>query len=178
MRLVYVLVVLVAAADQAIKFGIQRFLLENQRIPVIPGVLSVTHVLNPGASFGILQGHTRLILFMTVVLFALFFFFRKTIQEQPFLFQLGLGLGLGGALGNFIDRLRLGKVIDFLALEFWPFHNWPVFNLADAAITTGAVLIIAFLIVFETRTACRSMQPRATTPANPGEDDYKSAREE
>lgn len=167
MRLVCFLLVLVAAADQALKLGIQRFILENQRVPVIPGVFSVTHVLNPGASFGILPGHTRLILFMTVVLFALIFFFRKTIQEQPLLFRLGLGLGLGGALGNFIDRVRLGKVIDFLALEFWPFQNWPVFNLADAAITTGAVLIVIFLIAFEIRAARRSTQPRI----NPGNED-------
>lgn len=167
MRLVCFLLVLVAAADQALKLGIQRFILENQRVPVIPGVFSVTHVLNPGASFGILPGHTRLILFMTVVLFALIFFFRKTIQEQPLLFRLGLGLGLGGALGNFIDRVRLGKVIDFLALEFWPLQNWPVFNLADAAITTGAVLIVIFLIAFEIRAARRSTQPRI----NPGNED-------
>lgn len=167
MRLVCFLLVFVAAADQALKLGIQRFILENQRVPVIPGVFSVTHVLNPGASFGILPGHTRLILFMTVVLFALIFFFRKTIQEQPLLFRLGLGLGLGGALGNFIDRVRLGKVIDFLALEFWPFQNWPVFNLADAAITTGAVLIVIFLIAFEIRAARRSTQPRI----NPGNED-------
>ncbi|HHU82198.1 MAG TPA: signal peptidase II [Firmicutes bacterium] len=167
MRLVCFLLVLVAAADQALKLGIQWFILENQRVPVIPGVFSVTHVLNPGASFGILPGHTRLILFMTVVLFALIFFFRKTIQEQPLLFRLGLGLGLGGALGNFIDRVRLGKVIDFLALEFWPFQNWPVFNLADAAITTGAVLIVIFLIAFEIRAARRSTQPRI----NPGNED-------
>ncbi|NLY89802.1 MAG: signal peptidase II [Firmicutes bacterium] len=167
MRPIYFFLVFVAAADQALKFGIQRFLLENQRLPVIPGVFSVTYVLNPGASFGILPGHTRLILFMTVVLFALVFFFRKTIQEQPFLFRLGLGLGLGGALGNFIDRLRLGKVIDFLALEFWPLQNWPVFNLADAAITSGAALIVVFLITVETRAARGSGQPRA----NPGEDD-------
>lgn len=174
MRLVCILLVLVAAADQALKLGIQRLLLENQRIPVIPGVFSVTHVLNPGASFGILPGHTRLILFMTVVLFILVFFFRKTIQEQPFLFRLGLGLGLGGALGNFIDRVRLGKVVDFLALEFWPLHNWPVFNLADAAITTGAALIVVFLIVMEIRAARRSIPPQAS----PGGEDPKNAREE
>lgn len=166
MRPVYVLLVLVTAADQALKFGIQRFVLENQRIPVIPGVFSVTHVLNPGASFGILQGHTRLILFMTVVLFALVFFFRETIREQPLLFRLGLGLGLGGALGNFIDRLRLGKVIDFLSLEFWPLQNWPVFNLADAAITAGAFLIVVFLITVESRAARKP----APEPENPGEE--------
>ena len=80
---------------------------------------------------------------------------------------MGLGLGLGGALGNFIDRVRLGKVIDFLALEFWPLQNWPVFNLADAAITTGAVLIVVFLIAFEIRAARRSTQPRI----NPGNED-------
>ena len=163
---VFFMLDLVAAADQAVKIGKKRLLLENQRVPVIPGVFSLTHVLNPGASFGILPGHTRLILFMTVVLFALVFFFRKTIREQPLLFRLGLGLGLGGALGNFIDRVRLGEVIDYVALEFWPLQNWPVFNLADAAITTGAVLIVVFLVAYETLAARGPASPRA----NSGED--------
>lgn len=155
MRLVYALFLLVATADQALKFGIARFLVENQRIRIMPGVFSLTYVLNPGASFGILPGHTKLILFMTVVLFSLVFFFRKAIQDQPLLFRLGLGLGLGGALGNFIDRLRMGKVIDFLALEFWPLQDWPVFNLADSAITTGAALIVIYLILAEPRAHAR-----------------------
>ena len=67
-------------------------------------------------------------------------------MKRKTLLAVGLGLALGGAAGNFIDRVRLGKVIDFLALEFWPLHNWPVFNLADTAIVTGTFLISLYLL--------------------------------
>ena len=108
MRPVFFLLVLVAAADQAVKFGIQRLLLENQRVPVIPGVFSLTHVLNLGASFWHSSGPYPLILFMTVVAFCPGFLLPENHPGTTAPFPLGLGLGLGSALGNFIDRVRLG----------------------------------------------------------------------
>ncbi len=146
MRLVYLLLVTVVLLDQATKLAVERFLALNQKTTVVPGVLSLTYILNPGAAFGILEGHTTLILFMAAVLFFLVYVFRRVISGQPAVLRWGLGLALGGAAGNFIDRVRLGKVIDFLALEFWPLHNWPVFNLADTAIVTGTFLISLYLL--------------------------------
>src|SRR5690554_4236234 len=132
--------------DQATKLAVERLLILNQKTTVIPGYLSLTYVLNPGAAFGILQGHTTLILLMALVLFYLVYVFRRVISVQPAVLHWGLGLALGGAVGNFVDRVRLGKVVDFLALEFWPLHNWPVFNLADSAIVAGTTLLILYLL--------------------------------
>lgn len=146
MRVVYVLLVTVVMLDQATKLAVERLLVLNQKTTVVPRFLSLTYILNPGAAFGILQGHTPLILFMATVLFFLVYVFRRVISDQPAVFRWGFGLALGGAVGNFIDRVRLGKVIDFLALEFWPLHNWPVFNLADMAIVTGTFLVILYLL--------------------------------
>lgn len=146
MRLVYILLILVVMMDQATKLAVERLLILNQKTTVIPGYLSLTYVLNPGAAFGILQGHTTLILLMALVLFYLVYVFRRVISVQPAVLHWGLGLALGGAVGNFVDRVRLGKVVDFLALEFWPLHNWPVFNLADSAIVAGTTLLILYLL--------------------------------
>jgi len=146
LRLVYILLILVVMMDQATKLAVERLLILNQKTTVIPGYLSLTYVLNPGAAFGILQGHTTLILLMALVLFYLVYVFRRVISVQPAVLHWGLGLALGGAVGNFVDRVRLGKVVDFLALEFWPLHNWPVFNLADSAIVAGTTLLILYLL--------------------------------
>jgi len=143
----YTLIFLVALLDQGIKLAIKGFLSLNQSINLIPGVLSFTYIENPGAAFGLFRNKTLFFLFLTLVLFGLVYVFRKRIKTQPFFFRFGMGLGLGGALGNFIDRLQAeGKVVDYLDLEFWPMQNWPVFNLADAAIIIGAVIIFIYLM--------------------------------
>lgn len=139
------LIILVALIDQGVKIAIKTFLAMNQSITVIPGVLSFTYVENPGAAFGMLKRQIPLFLLLTLILFYLVYRYRRQIAKQPPAFRYGLAVGLGGALGNFIDRILRGGVIDFLDLDFWPLENWPVFNLADAAIMLGAVIIFFFL---------------------------------
>lgn len=141
----FALIIFVALLDQGVKLAVRTFLSLNQSITVIPGVLSFTYVENPGAAFGMLKRKTPLFLLLTLVLFYLVYRYRRQIKKQTFVFRCGLAVGLGGALGNFIDRILRGGVIDFLDLDFWPFQNWPVFNLADAAILLGAVIIFFFL---------------------------------
>jgi signal peptidase II len=118
----------------------------HQSITVWPGVLALTRISNPGAAFGILQHKTEFLI-VTPLLFIIFvFLFRREIMKYPFIFRLGLALCLGGGAGNLIDRLvNRGCVIDFIDLKFWPLQNFPVFNLADTAISIGAVLIICAL---------------------------------
>lgn len=142
----YVIICLVIGVDQLTKGLIQRALVLHQSISVIPGVLSLTRINNPGAAFGILQHKTIFLVVAPLLLFLLVFFFRKEIRKYPMIFRLGLAFCLGGAAGNLIDRIRNGgRVIDFIDLEFWPLKNFPVFNLADSAIFIGALLIIYFL---------------------------------
>jgi signal peptidase II len=141
----YALIIFVALLDQGVKLGIRTFLSLNQSITVIPGVLSFTYVENPGAAFGMLKRMTPLLLLLTLALFYLVYRYRWQIKKQPPVFRCGMAVGLGGALGNFIDRILRGRVIDFLDLDFWPLQNWPVFNLADIAIFLGAVIIFFLL---------------------------------
>ncbi|NLC53438.1 MAG: signal peptidase II [Firmicutes bacterium] len=138
----YVLFVIIIGVDQLTKALVLRGLNLHQTVTVIPGVLSFTRINNPGAAFGILSHRTFFLTVMPLILFFLVFLFRKEIARYPFPFRFGLVLSLGGAAGNLIDRLwNEGQVIDFIDLNFWPLDDFPLFNLADTAIFTGAVII-------------------------------------
>ncbi len=99
-------------------------------------ILRITHTTNSGAAFGILpQQGGMFILIAAVVAVAIVLYYRH-VPDGDWLIRLGLGLQLGGAVGNLIDRLRFGYVVDFIDVGFWP-----IFNIADASITIGVVLI-------------------------------------
>lgn len=121
--------------DQLTKFFVIRFLQLNTPVSLIKNFLYMTLVHNRGAAFGMLKN--QLFLFIMISLFAiLFIFFNLKNKKNSFLFRVSLSLILAGAIGNLIDRLRFGFVIDFLDFRFWP-----VFNLADSALTIGALLL-------------------------------------
>jgi signal peptidase II len=126
--------------DQFSKIILQKFLTEGVTIPVWPPFFYLTYIRNPGIAFGLFANQNMLLSIMIVLVIiaaaAAYIFFT---QGHPKI-KVGLGLLLGGALGNIIDRLRIGQVIDFLDFRFWP-----VFNLADVAIVCGALLFIVAL---------------------------------
>ncbi|MDI6709386.1 MAG: signal peptidase II [Thermoanaerobacterales bacterium] len=121
--------------DQLTKWAVTVFLTRGESVPLIPGVLWLTHARNPGAAFNLFPGHGAALVMVTLIVIAVAVAFHRRLLD------LGLGLPLAlilsGGLGNLLDRLRLGQVIDFLDLRFWP-----VFNLADVYISLGAILIV------------------------------------
>jgi signal peptidase II len=135
--------------DQITKLLVLAFLPEYSSYEVIPGFFNLVHARNPGAAFSFLAGQQaawRHWFFVTVTAAALvlvFFFYRhpSTTRGQRY----GLALIFGGALGNLVDRLRLGEVVDFLDFYVGPYH-WPAFNVADSAITVGAGVLLAALL--------------------------------
>lgn len=130
--------------DQGTKLLVHRTMPLYQSIPVIDGFFSLTHVRNRGAAFSILsQTPWRLPFFLAVTLVALVTVgvMLKRVDSTRTLEITGLSLILSGALGNLIDRLRLGEVIDFLDI-FWRGHHWPAFNVADSAICIGVGILI------------------------------------
>ena len=133
----------VLALDLGSKAWILRLLREGESLPVIKGFFSLTLGFNRGAIFGSLTwlpDTARYLLFAVAGLVALVYFGRLFLaQETPTWERVCLGLILGGALGNGIDRLMRGAVVDFLDFEFGTWHYW-TFNLADSFILTGAVL--------------------------------------
>ncbi|HHT63501.1 MAG: signal peptidase II [Bacillota bacterium] len=122
--------------DQVSKFLVKSNLAELESIPIIRNVFHLTYVNNTGAAFSLLQGKTSFFIVVTILalFFALYFYFK--VDKEKVWLRLGIALALGGALGNLIDRLRFGKVIDF-----FDFRIWPVFNIADCAVVVGVILI-------------------------------------
>jgi signal peptidase II len=134
---------IVIVLDQFTKYLVlQRFSL-HESVPVIPGFFNLTYVRNPGAAFGILagaHGAWRTVFFVTVSLVALAVIVtlvRKTHDRLPLVAFALIG---GGAVGNLIDRVRSGEVVDFIEWYYRSYH-WPAFNIADSAITVGVVLL-------------------------------------
>lgn len=113
----------------------------GQNHDLIDGVLRITLVVNSGAAFGMFQGG-RVFLIISSVLASLFIVFlgqRVPVEERAK--RLFLGMILGGALGNLIDRIYPGQVIDFIDMGIGS-HRWPVYNIADSAVTVGGILLI------------------------------------
>lgn len=137
------LAALLVAADQLAKYAAVQFLAMNQAVAVTP-FFNLVLVYNSGAAFSILSdaaGWQRA-LFMAIAVVAsvwIVFLLRKYPHQR--LFALALSLVLAGAVGNLIDRIFVGAVIDFLDFHAYGYH-WPAFNVADSAITCGAALLI------------------------------------
>jgi signal peptidase II len=133
-------------ADQATKLAVVRYLYPLQIIEAIPGLFNLVHFSNTGAAFGIFSGGgTMAKLFLVAVTIAalvvLGFLLKETKGPGG---TFALSLIAGGAIGNLIDRLRFGSVVDFLDLHIGSLH-WPAFNIADSAITVGVALTIWFM---------------------------------
>lgn len=128
------------AADQFTKDIIRANLLPGQSVPE-DGWFRITHVTNTGAAFGLFTNQSMFLLVTTLIgLSAIVAYYVFPPVNTPSL-TISLGLQLGGALGNLVDRLRLGHVTDFL-----DFRVWPVFNVADSAIVVGVAVLGMFLL--------------------------------
>ena len=131
------LTLLVVCLDQIAKLIVEVKMVPLQSVPLLKDWLAITYVTNYGAAFGIMQSQTLLLIAISLGVIFLIWFNRRQLAQYPTVLQLGLALALGGAGGNLIDRVRLGYVVDF-----FDFHVWPVFNIADMAIVAGVGLII------------------------------------
>jgi len=142
----YIIALTITLLDQISKFYVQGTLRLGQVVPVIPSFFNLTYVLNPGAAFGFLSGAPAAIrhpLFTAISIVAVLFiiYYRARHRQMRLLPSVGLACILGGAVGNLIDRLRLGMVVDFLDFYYGAYH-WPAFNVADSTITIGVALMI------------------------------------
>lgn len=139
--LIYGLIVIVI--DLASKIYIQSTMQPYESIPIIDNVFHITYVQNRGAAFSILEDKTYILMTVTVIVMLGLIFLLVKIPRDKKLIGFTLSIILGGALGNLIDRLRFGYVVDFL-----DFRVWPVFNIADCAIVIGFI-ILSYLLIFD-----------------------------
>jgi signal peptidase II len=139
--------------DQAAKVLVDRTMALYQSIPVIDGLFSITYMRNRGAAFSFLADFDyRRPFFIAITLVAIAVIavtFRKLRDDQR-LAAFSLSLIFSGAVGNLIDRMRLGEVIDFLDV-YWKTHHWPAFNVADSAICVGVALLALDMLREERR---------------------------
>ena len=148
LRISVIIAAVVVVLDQISKWLVVKYVPLYDTIRLLP-FLDVTHVRNPGAAFGIfrdLPDDVRLIFFAVVLItaVAVILYFLSRTGPQDKLLRFSLGLILGGAIGNSIDRFRLRYVTDFIDFHWFgnPALHWPPFNIADSAITIGVILIL------------------------------------
>jgi signal peptidase II len=132
----FFIITAVLLIDQGSKAAVQMLMYLGESIPVLPPVFYLTYIMNPGAAFGILPNQKVLFITTGILLIVAVLVGYRKIPPEKKLLRFSLGLVLGGALGNLLDRLRFGRVVDFL-----DFRVWPVFNLADTAIFIGVCLL-------------------------------------
>lgn len=112
-----------------------------QSIPIIPNIFHLTYIENPGAAFGILANQRIFFIIITFIILAFIYYFYRQLKENQVLLKIALGMVVGGALGNLIDRWRSGTVTDF-----FDFQIWPIFNIADTAVVV-AMLYISYKVL-------------------------------
>ncbi|MEK6892472.1 MAG: signal peptidase II [Nanoarchaeota archaeon] len=132
---------IVVVLDQLTKFLIRTNFKLGESIPIIKNIFHFTYVTNTGSAFGLFKSlNWFFMLFSIIVIVAIFYYLRKKIKENEKFLQFAVGLLLGGTIGNFIDRVLIGAVTDFI-----DFRIWPVFNIADSAVTISVILLVVML---------------------------------
>ncbi|MFZ4450216.1 signal peptidase II [Salibacterium aidingense] len=139
--LYYGLALLTMAVDQITKWFVARFMDIAESIEIIPGFFYLTSHRNAGAAFGMLQNQMWLFYIVTVIVAAAIVYYLNKYGKHSKWYGIPLALILGGALGNFIDRLLFGEVVDFLNVYIFS-YNYPIFNVADSALVIGVLILV------------------------------------
>ena len=158
--MLYILaIVLCVAADQAVKLYVTSHLALYETAPLLPGIVELFYIQNTGGGFSILTNHTQLLTFLTAALMAVIaVLLVKKVFSHP-LAMWTLTLILGGGLGNLIDRVRLGYVVDMFNFQF---VSYPVFNVADILVVCGTIGFAAYYLLLHDRIAEKETSSNGT----------------
>ena len=138
-----IVIILGIVLDQIVKMAIVKNLILSEQKSVINGILSLTHLRNNGAAWSILEGQQWFFVLTTVIVLAVaIWFWLKNLSKNWY--AIGLTLIISGALGNFIDRVRQGYVVDMFQLDF---INFPIFNVADILLSIGFVVLFIGILI-------------------------------
>ena len=141
--LLVVIGLLIFLLDQLSKYLVRTNLQFGESWPS-EGLIRITHATNTGSAFSLFQDQTTFLILASFVAIAFLFYFYKTQSRPKIILRLAIGLQLGGAFGNLIDRVRTGAVVDFFDVGWWP-----IFNVADSSVVVGMVLLVAVLLLGE-----------------------------
>ncbi|MFH4935267.1 signal peptidase II [Staphylococcus cohnii] len=137
--------IVILILDQITKFIITKTMQIGDSFEVIPNFLSITSHRNNGAAWGILSGKMAFFYIITVIILIILIVFFIKEAKHNLLMQIAISLLFAGALGNFIDRVLNGEVVDFVDTYIFS-YNFPIFNVADSSLTIGVVLVIIALL--------------------------------
>lgn len=139
--------------DRGTKALVHEFMRPSQSVQILGDILQLTRVENAGAAFGMLQGRQLFLAVVgSIVIVAVAVYMWRARPRQPWVL-FALGLVAGGSIGNLIDRVTTGVVVDFVEVSFWP-----VFNVADSAVVVGTIILVAY-VLFSRSDAEREEQP-------------------
>jgi signal peptidase II len=141
------IICLLVAVDQVTKVLSQRFLMTAAPIVLIENFLQLNYLENRGASFGILQEQRMFFIVLTTVIIIGIIWYRLNNNRLTRLSKITLDFVMAGALGNYIDRIRLGYVIDMIDVNFWGWYDFPIFNFADIWIVCGTFFLAGLIML-------------------------------
>lgn len=141
----------IVTLDQFTKMYVYVYFQVGESVPIIPGFFNITSVRNPGAAFGFLANaepifRETFFLILPPIALVVILFILKKVAHDDILQIIALSLIFGGAIGNYVDRLRFRHVIDFLDFHFKNHYTWPAFNVADICIVTGIGILVLLMI--------------------------------
>lgn len=146
MIIYYIIAMILIGLDQLSKYLTVQEIALGEVVHVIPDILSLTYIRNSGAAWSILEDQMIFFYVITVVVVGALIYFLHTEGKKSPIASTGIAFIMGGAIGNFIDRLHLKYVIDMIRLEF---INFPIFNVADMALTIGVIILIGYIVYDE-----------------------------
>ena len=157
--MLWLLAVVILLLDQSTKSLIVAWLDWGESWPA-EGFLRITHARNTGTAFSLFQGHSNILSFVAIFAVAVLLWVYATTGARSFILRVALGLQLGGALGNLLDRLQQGYVTDFLDVG-----PWPIFNVADSAISVGMLLMVWYFFSAREETESTATHVSSTSQA-------------
>ena len=134
---IFLTALVVVILDQSTKFLVRKKFKLGESVPLVKNIFHFTYASNTGSAFSIFQGHNLFFIIFSAVVISVVIYYLKNIKDNEKAIQFAVGLLLGGTIGNLIDRILIGAVTDFI-----DFIIWPVFNIADSAVTASAILLI------------------------------------
>jgi signal peptidase II len=161
--IIYITAAAIVILDQLSKYIIKNSMNLYDSFNVLGNFFKITYIENSGMAFGIQMGSRPVFVLLSILAAIIVFVYLLRMSNEQFLFRFALALIVGGAVGNLIDRIAVGRVVDFLDVEFFDISlpsfrllfidfpgysltRWPVFNLADSAVTCGMILIIWYIL--------------------------------
>lgn len=146
--MLFLITILIIVLDQVSKYAAVKYLKENSPYIIIKNFFQLHYVENYGAAFGILQDRKIFFVIITsIVIIGIIFFLVKSSYGLNRMMEIALVILLGGSIGNLIDRIRLGYVVDFISVKFGKGYDFPVFNIADISIVIGTFLIMIMVLL-------------------------------